>query len=227
MKGPTSTGLRLLAEFHAEQFGPASAETNSTGHEVAQSVTGRSLRSEWRHFEEIYSGLDLFNSPLASSDIADTVSQFTLSFIADGTLPFEVPQFTPDITTANSVQYLPNTSALRVKQLREGLRHQHHSADVSTDVVQHDGTPEFVESENIPRQLKHVVLPRGPPRRQPDTVLRIMDSDAEAHVLQRLRYSIAPRGPSTVTVEMQSPEERSFSGPRVSPEETCRVQLAC
>ena len=227
MKETAATELRLSAESHAAKSRYWSPETDSANNDIPDKITDRSWRGVLSNLEELYAGIDLFKSPSDSSIVADKASQSTLAFIADETLPIAVPRLTPEITPSHSTQNLPNMTPTRVKQLREGHRQHSDAAVVSTDIVQHDGASELVTSENIPRQFKHVVLPRGPPRKQPATVLRIMDSDAEAHVLQRLRYSIAPRGPSTVTVEMQSPEESSFSGPRVSPEETCHVRLAC
>jgi len=237
MKETAATEVRLSAELHAAKSRSANPETDSANNDIPHKITERNWRGVLSNIEEFYASIDFFNSPFDSSIVADTASQSTLAFLADETLPIAVPRLTPEITPSHSTQNLPNMTPNRVKQLREGHR-QHSDAAVvstdfvstdfvSTDIVQLDGVPELLTSENIPRQLKHVVLPRGPPRKQPATVLRIMDSDAEAHVLQRLRYSIAPRGPSTVTVEMQSPEESSFSGPRVSPEETCHVRLAC
>jgi len=227
MKETAATEVRLSAELHAAKSRSANPETDSANNDIPHKITERNWRGVLSNIEEFYASIDFFNSPFDSSIVADTASQSTLAFIANETLPIAVPRLTPEITPSHSTQNLPNMTPTRIKQLREGHRQHSDAAVVSTDIVQLDGVPELLTSENIPRQLKHVVLPRGPPRKQPATVLRIMDSDAEAHVLQRLRYSIAPREPSTVTVEMQSPEESSFSGPRVSPEETCHVRLAC
>lgn len=222
-----ATELRFEAEVNQWTSSTAGARADFETSDGPNKAAARSQLGALSNIEEFYANADLFNSPFDFIVVADTASLSTIAFITDETFPIAVPRLTPETATAQSTQNLPNMSPTRCKQLREGHRQYTDIVVVSTDVLQHDGTPEWAASENIPRQLKHVVLPRGPPRKQPNTVLRIMDSDAEAHVLQRLRYSIAPRGPSTVTVEMQSPEECSFSGPRVSPEETCRVQLAC
>ncbi len=223
----SATQLQFDAASNTWNPGTAVSSIDSESNEGLGQAAGTSRRGLLSNIEDFYASIDLFNSPFAFRVVAETASQFTVTFISQETFPIAVPRLTPETATSESTQNLPNLTATRSRQLREGHRQYSDIAVVSTDIVQHDDTPDRAASEDIPRQLKHVVLPRGPPRKQPDTVLRIMDSDAEAHVLQRLRYSIAPRGPSTVTVEMQSPEECSFSGPRVNSEETCLVQLAC
>ncbi len=97
---------------------------------------------------------------------------------------------------------MSGATQLQVKQLRDGHRLYFHPDVHSADLVQLDSSAHLPADEDIPRALKYAALPRGPPQRQPETVLRIMDSDAAAHVLQRLRYSIAPRGAEDVTVQL-------------------------
>ncbi|MEJ7590788.1 MAG: hypothetical protein WKF77_04515 [Planctomycetaceae bacterium] len=145
--------------------------------------------------------------------------------VAVDALPVAVPLVDYSADQQLSPQNLTITAQTKIRPFREEQRQNSTSTKLIEVCDQYDSLPDLIDSEDVPRALKYVVLPRGPPRKQPDTVLRLMDSDAEAHVLQRLRYSIAPRGPSTVTVEMQSPEKRSFSGPRVSPEESLSVRL--
>lgn len=222
-----ATGLPFVAASNPWTPGTTGLIRDSESYAERGKAAGRLQRSGLGNIEEFYASIDLFNSPFSFRVVANTASQSTVAFITQETFPIAVPRLTPETATSHSRQNLPHVTSTRSRPLREGHRQYSDIAVVSTDIVRHNGAPDRAASEDIPRQLKHVVLPRGPPRKQPDTVLRIMDSDAEAHVLQRLRYSIAPRGPSTVTVEMQSPEECSFSGPRVSPEETCRVQPAC
>jgi hypothetical protein len=222
-----ATRLQFVAASNTWNPGTTGLIRDSESNDGLGKAAGRSRRGSLSNIEVFDASIDLFNSPISFEVVADTESQFTVAFIAQETFPIAVPRLTPETATSQSTQNLPNLTLTRIRLLREGHRQYSDIAVVSTDIVQYDGTPDRAATDDIPRQLKHVVLPRGPPRKQPDTVLRIMDSDAEAHVLQRLRYSIAPRGPSTVTVEMQSPEECSFSGPRVNSEETCLVQLAC
>lgn len=82
--------------------------------------------------------------------------------------------------------------------------------------------PETVElsllpsSDDIPRELKYERNPRGPPEYGRDADDPFAELNVPATLLERLRYSIAPRGPSLVTVKLQSPEMTSFSGPRLS-----------
>lgn len=162
-----------------------------------------------------------------SADYDPSASRILSSPVAADMLPVAVPLVNHGVDQQLSSQNLTITAQAKVRSFREGNRQNSTSTKLIEVRQQHDSLQDLIDSEDVPRALKFVVLPRGPPRKQPDTVLRIMDSDAEAHVLQRLRYSMAPRGPSTVTVEMQSPEKRSFSGPRVSPEESLSVRLAC
>ena len=156
-----------------------------------------------------------------------STSWIASSPVAAETLPVAVPLVNDGVNLQRSLQNLTITAQTKARSFHEGQRQNSTSTKLIEVSHQHDSLPDLIDSEDVPRALKYVILPRGPPRKQPDTVLRIMDSDAEAHVLQRLRYSIAPRGPSTVTVKMQSPEKRSFSGPRVSPEESLSVRLGC
>ena len=79
-------------------------------------------------------------------------------------------------------------------------------------------TPILPQSGSIPQELKYVAKPRGPPVYGRDADVPLNDWEAPADLLERLRYSIAPRGPSLVTEKMQSPECQFSSGPRVSPE---------
>lgn len=81
------------------------------------------------------------------------------------------------------------------------------------------------ESGSIPRELRYVANPRGPPVYGRDADVPLSDGNGPADLLERLRYSIAPRGPSLVTVEMQSPEFKFSSGPRVSSEVTCSLMV--
>ena len=162
-----------------------------------------------------------------STDYDLSTSRISSSAVAADTLPVAVPLVNFGVDQQLSPQNLTITAQTKVRPFREGQRQNSTSTKLIEVCHQHDSLPDLIDSQDDAQGLKYVVLPRGPPRKQPDTVLRIMDSDAEAHVLQRLRYSMAPRGPSTVTVEMQSPEKRSFSGPRVSPDESLSVRLVC
>jgi len=80
------------------------------------------------------------------------------------------------------------------------------------------GLPLWPRSTSIPRELKYVANPRGPPVYGRDANVPLLEVDAPADLLERLRYSIAPRGPSLATVETQSPDFTFSSGPSMSPE---------
>ena len=107
----------------------------------------------------------------------------------------------------------------QARRLRENLRQ--HIAWGGMNAVLHDELEmePLPVSGSFPAELRFECQPRAPPvfGRTLDTSSAGMD--APESLLERLRYSIAPRGPSLVTVEMQSPDFEFSSGPRVSPEE--------
>ncbi len=105
-----------------------------------------------------------------------------------------------------------------VRRMRDGNRQGFGEKVLESIVRSNDEPPDRIETDSYPRELKYVVNPRAPPSGSRDPQLRVVAEEASADLLRRLRYSIAPRGPSLVTVEMQSPEFLSFSGPRVSSE---------
>jgi len=140
--------------------------------------------------------------------------------------PTAVPVFHQD-------NVLPRDRQLSGYDIRSQARRYRES---QRQIVAHDAStclrPEEFESPmlpasgSIPRELRYVARPRGPPVYGRDANVPFGERDAPASLLERLRYSIAPRGPSLVVAEMQSPELPSFSGPRVSPERSA-CQLAC
>ena len=109
-------------------------------------------------------------------------------------------------------------SPVVVRRMRDGNRQGFGEKVLESIVRSNDEPPDRIETDSYPRELKYVVNPRAPPSGSRDPELRVVVEEASADLLRRLRYSIAPRGPSLVTVEMQSPEFLSFSGPRVSSE---------
>ena len=129
-------------------------------------------------------------------------------------MPVAVPQ------VANSQAAQSDASVRRVTATARRLRDDHRQVLVG-DVQEwtarrDDDLPQQPVTETWRRDLKHVLNPRAPPHRARDPELRIVVVNAPASLLMRLRYSIAPRGPSLATAEMQSPECLSCSGPRVS-----------
>ncbi len=222
-------GTSSTSEFAARPQQTAavtSRQSLSDSGQVPQSVGRRSIVSNDGAANHGWlAGLSELN--WFATDYEPSPSPISTSPIGADTLPVAVPLADYSVAPQRSPQNLTVTAQTKARQLREGQRLNSASARLADVDEIDDSSLDLIDTEDVPRALKYVVLPRGPPRRQPHTVLRIMDSDAGAIVLQRLRYSIAPRGPSTVTVEMQSPEERSFSGPRVSPQESLSMRLVC
>ncbi len=119
-----------------------------------------------------------------------------------------------------------STPQTQSRKLRASLRISS-SPDRMEWVLPHEfEPPQLLRLDTLPNQSRYVTNPRGPPVYGRDANVPLFDTEAPADLLERLRYSIAPRGPSLVTVEMQSPEFLSFSGPRVSSEEFA-LKLAC
>ncbi len=117
------------------------------------------------------------------------------------------------------VEFSPETGPAVVRRIREGSR-QCSGRQAPVLIARSNEEPsDPIETDSFPRQLKYVVNPRAPPPRSSrDPDLRVVVLEASADLLRRLRYSMTPRGPSLVTVETQSPDFLSFSGPRVSSE---------
>ena len=117
-----------------------------------------------------------------------------------------------------SAEYSARLTQISVRRLRENHRHASGTempeltASANEEPLDQQGTDSF------PRELKYVLNPRAPPDGPHESEVRIVGQDASADLLRRLRYSIAPRGPSLVIAVMQLPEFPSFSGPRVSPD---------
>ena len=121
-------------------------------------------------------------------------------------------------TAPLSTELSTGASPAVVRRMRDGNRQGFGGEVLESIVRSNDEPPDRIETDSYPRELKYVVNPRAPPSGSRDPELRVVVEEASADLLRRLRYSIAPRGPSLVTVEMQSPELKSFSGPRVSSE---------
>jgi hypothetical protein len=140
------------------------------------------------------------------------------------TLPEAVPVVNPNPGTPQEERgTLPNVQT-QAKKLRDTQR-QIMGPEVfqSVEPDQYE-PPAMQDSGSIPRELKYLVHPRGPPRYGRDADVPLAEQETPADLLERLRYSIAPRGPSLVTAEMQSPECQFSSGPRIS-SENVRFQM--
>ncbi len=132
-------------------------------------------------------------------------------------VPDPVPVFSNAIGSSRDLRGAWNAQA----QIRK-YREQHRYAGglngaICFALYEHDSS-RVPQSTSIPRELKYVANPRGPPVYGRDADVPLLEVDAPADLLERLRYSIAPRGPSLATVETQSPDFTFSSGPRMSPE---------
>jgi hypothetical protein len=106
----------------------------------------------------------------------------------------------------------------RIRKYREQHRHASGLNGAITVALSEHESSTVPQSTSIPRELKYVANPRGPPVYGRDADVPLLEVDAPADLLERLRYSIAPRGPSLATVETQSPDFTFSSGPSMSPE---------
>jgi len=190
------------------------------------------------------SPVDAINQPQSTVGISDTVHWLaqlmdpagrmteTAGFGRDSDYfelrirPTAVPLFHRDSVVARDRQISEHELRIQARRQRENQRQI-----VTYDAPQCLCAEQFESlmlpaSGSIPRELRYVARPRGPPVYGRDADTPVGERDAPASLLERLRYSIAPRGPSLVAAEMQSPDVQSFSGPRVSPERFA-CQLAC
>jgi hypothetical protein len=106
----------------------------------------------------------------------------------------------------------------QIRKYREQHRHASGLNGAITVALSEHESSTVPQSTSIPRELKYVANPRGPPVYGRDADVPLLEVDAPADLLERLRYSIAPRGPSLATVETQSPDFTFSSGPRMSSE---------
>lgn len=132
-------------------------------------------------------------------------------------VPGPVPVLSDAIGSSRDVRGAWNAQA-QIRKYREQHRHASGlNGAVCIALYEHDSS-RVPQSTSIPRELKYVANPRGPPVYGRDADVPLLEVDAPADLLERLRYSIAPRGPSLATVETQSPDFTFSSGPRMSPE---------
>jgi hypothetical protein len=132
-------------------------------------------------------------------------------------VPDAVPVFTNAVEPSRDVRGAWSTQA-QIRKYREQHRHASGlNGAICIALYEHDSSS-MPQSTSIPRELKYVANPRGPPVYGRDADVPLLEVDAPADLLERLRYSIAPRGPSLATVETQSPDFTFSSGPRMSPE---------
>lgn len=121
-------------------------------------------------------------------------------------------------------QLLPSSSQIQLRRYR--VAHRQAVAAEYPEVTLRETISVCQErlEDNAPSQLRYVVNPRAPPRGPPRSEY-LKENFADNDLLERLRYSIAPRGPSLADSSSLSPGSVFFSGPRVSPVFSC--QLGC
>ena len=131
--------------------------------------------------------------------------------------PSQVPVFSDSVGSSRDVRGAYSPQA-QIRKYREQHRHAGGlNGAICIALYEHDSS-RVPRSTSIPRELKYVANPRGPPVYGRDADVPLLEVDAPADLLERLRYSIAPRGPSLATVETQSPDFTFSSGPSMSPE---------
>lgn len=132
-------------------------------------------------------------------------------------VPDAVPVFSNAVEPSRDMRGVWNTQP-QIRKYREQHRHAGGiNGAICIAITEHDSS-RVPQSTSVPRELKYVANPRGPPVYGRDADVPLLEVDAPADLLERLRYSIAPRGPSLATVETQSPDFTFSSGPRMSPE---------
>ena len=131
--------------------------------------------------------------------------------------PGQVPVFSDSFGSSRDVRGAYSPQA-QIRKYREQHRHAGSlNGAICIALYEHDSS-RVPRSTSMPGELKYIANPRGPPVYGRDADVPLLEVDAPADLLERLRYSIAPRGPSLATVETQSPDFTFSSGPRMSPE---------
>ena len=153
-----------------------------------------------------------------SSEANQKIGTGTDNSINHGELtPGQVPVFSDSFGSSRDMRGAYSPQA-QIRKYREQHRHAGGlNGAICIALYEHDSS-RVPRSTSIPRELKYVANPRGPPVYGQDANVPLLEVDAPADLLERLRYSIAPRGPSLATVETQSPDFTFSSGPSMSPE---------
>jgi hypothetical protein len=153
-----------------------------------------------------------------SSEANRQIGTGTDNSINSGKLtPGQVPVFSDSFGSSRDVRGAYSPQA-QIRKYREQHRHAGGlNGAICIALYEHDSS-RVPRSTSIPGELRYVANPRGPPVYGRDADVPLLEVDAPADLLERLRYSIAPRGPSLATVETQSPDFTFSSGPSMSPE---------
>lgn len=130
--------------------------------------------------------------------------------------PEPVPTCTDSVSNLRDARgtYVPQA---QIRKYREQYRHNGGLNGAICIALYEQETSRVPQSSSVPRELTYVANPRGPPVYGRDADVPLFEV-APADLLERLRYSIAPRGPSLATVETQSPDFTFSSGPSMSSE---------
>jgi hypothetical protein len=119
-------------------------------------------------------------------------------------VPSESRSLTEESATANRKQKLGDRQP---QSLRKGLEA---SVELASEL------PPIPDSGAGPRILRYSINARAPPNHPQTPTLIQLNRDVRAEQLERLRHSIAPRGPSLVSAETLHQVSSSVSGPKLS-----------
>jgi hypothetical protein len=119
-------------------------------------------------------------------------------------VPSESRTLTEESATANRKQKLGDRQP---QSLRKGLEA---SVELAPEL------PPIPDSGAGPRILRYSINARAPPNHPQTPTLIQLNRDVRAEQLERLRHSIAPRGPSLVSAETLHQVSSSVSGPKLS-----------
>lgn len=108
------------------------------------------------------------------------------------------------LTNPGSQSTTAESGAAQTKRQRQPQRDS--SAAISWWRNSDNEQPPIPTSDGSPREIQFVDRSRGPPLLRSARDDLLTDYEAPAGLLERLRYSISPRGPSLVTVDVQLPE---------------------
>jgi hypothetical protein len=108
----------------------------------------------------------------------------------------------------SSSQSTNSSTAVQAKRQRQSQQDSSAAASLWRD--SDNEQPPIPTSDGSPREVQFADRSRGPPLLRSARDDLLTDYEAPAGLLERLRYSISPRGPSLVTVDVQLPETVLF-----------------
>lgn len=101
-----------------------------------------------------------------------------------------------DAAAQRSVANVERPAERDARALRIGHRELRHDAVTELEIDAGQGPPYQTEFSAAERRLRYQLQPRAPPAREDRFVSEVVGKDVQSDVLKRLRFSIAPRGPS-------------------------------